>query len=385
MPRVSDGGSGDELSIEKTVFGGDGLARTSQGVVLVPWTAPGEKVRVRFQKTKGQRRRFRRADLQEVTVPSRHRVQPRCPHYGKCGGCQYQHLSYQEELRVKTGQVREAFARIAKMPDAPVAPIVASPRDYGYRNRISVHLDDKGRLGFYSVGGQALVDVEHCPLAMPEVNAQLELLRRRHRRATRQGQHWEAGHASLRHPDLPPGGFAQANHFQLDNLQRLVRNAVAPGANASPWSHLIEGYAGAGFLTARLLDLAGRITGIERDERLNDEAALWRESLPEEEQARIEWVPGAVEWDLAGVLEPADPATTAVLLDPPRGGLPGGVTSLLNRYRPERVVYVSCDPPALARDAARLGEGYSLQIAQPIDLFPRTAQIEIVTTWHAIR
>lgn len=378
------GTAGEELTIEKVVFGGDGLARTDEGVVLVPWTAPGERVRVQYQKAKGKRRSFRRADLLDVVEPSRHRVQPRCPHYRHCGGCQYQHLSYREELRVKTEQVREAFRRIAKMPDAPVAPMVASPRDYGYRNRISVHVDEKGRIGFHSVGGKALVDIKHCPLALPEVNAELEALRKKHRAAVQHGNVWEAGHASLRHPDLPPGGFAQANAFQLENLQRLVREEVQPAEGQARWQHLVEGYAGSGFLTGELLDLAEHVIGIELDERLNEEATNWMASLSETKRAQVRWVPGSVELELAEVLLPLEGASTAVLLDPPRGGLPEGVTQMLARFRPQRLVYVSCDPPALARDAARLAEAYRLESATPLDLFPRTAQIEVVALFQSL-
>lgn len=374
----------DELTIEKVVFGGDGLARTDEGVVLVPWTAPGERVRVQVQKAKGKRRTFRRADLQEVVEPSRHRVQPRCPHYRHCGGCQYQHLSYQEELRVKTDQVREAFARIAKLPEAPVAPIVASRRDYGYRNRISVHVDEKGRIGFHSVAGKFLVDIKHCPLALPEVNAELEALRQKHRTALQQGQAWEPGHASLRHPDLPPGGFAQANTFQLENLQRLVQEAIQPSETQPKWQYLVEGYAGSGFLTGQLLDLADDVIGIELDERLNGEAARWIASLPKAVQARLRWISGSVELELAEVLQPLPASRTVVLLDPPRGGLPEGVTQLLARFRPQRLVYVSCDPPALARDAVRLAPAYRLEMATPIDLFPRTAQIEVVALFQSL-
>ncbi len=376
--------TGEELTIEKVVFGGDGLARTDEGVVLVPWTAPGERVRVQYQKAKGKRRSFRRADLQEVIEPSRHRVQPRCPHYQTCGGCQYQHLSYQEELKIKTAQIREAFARIAKMPEAPVRPIVVSPRDYGYRNRISVHVDERGRIGFHSVGGKSLVDIKRCPIAMPEVNAELEALRKKQRAAVQCGTRWEPGHASLRHPDLPPGGFAQANVFQLENLQNLVRAVIQPAEDQPTWKHLVEGYAGLGFLTGKLLDLADQIIGIELDERLKEEAATWIGTLSEADQAKVRWIGGSVELELAEVLLPLEAASTLVLLDPPRGGLPEGVTQMLARFRPQRLVYVSCDPPALARDTARLAEAYRLVSATPLDLFPRTSQIEVVAHFQSL-
>ncbi|MEM1060457.1 MAG: rRNA adenine N-6-methyltransferase family protein [Verrucomicrobiota bacterium] len=370
-----------DLTIEKVVFGGDGLSRTGEGVVLTPGTAPGERVRVRPSAPKGRRRGFRRAELVEVLAPSRHRVRPRCQYYGQCGGCQYQHLSYREELRIKTAQVREAFERIAKLPAAPVEGIVPSPRDFGYRNRVSVHVDGRGRIGYHRADGRGLVDITHCPIAMPEVNAALAELRRRHRAA---GGRWDPGHVSLRHPQLPPGGFVQANHFQLANLRRLVLEALQPAEGVKEWSHLIEGYAGAGFLTRELLSLARRVTGIEQDPRLVAEAGEWIASLELADAERVEWIGGAVELELAPVLARADPASTAVLLDPPRGGLAQGLPELLVRYRPTRLVYVSCDPPALARDAVRLAAAFRLTRVVPVDLFPRTAQIECVAGFEAL-
>jgi len=380
-------GTETELAIEKVVFGGDGLSRTDGGVVFTPWTAPGERVRVRAQAPKGKKRGFRRAEVVEVLEPSRHRVQPRCPVYTRCGGCQYQHLAYKEELRIKTEQVREAFARIAKLPEAPVAEIVPSPRDYGYRNRVSVHVDGQGKIGYHRADGRGLVDVEHCPIAMPEVNAALHELRQKHKAAIKSGTPWEPGHVSLRHPDLPPGGFVQANHFQLENLRRLVRDVLLPEGGMNLWTHLIEGYAGAGFLTRDLLPLVaadGKVTGIEQDERLVAEAGAWIASLEDAERNRVSWISGAVELELAPVLAKAAPATSAVLLDPPRGGLADGLAEVLTRYRPARLAYVSCDPPALARDTVRLADGYRLTSVLPLDLFPRTAQIECVARFDAI-
>ncbi len=128
-----------ELTIEKVIFGGDGLARLQQGfVVFVPFAAEGDRVRVAITERKAH---HARGEIVEILQPGAARENPPCPYYAKCGGCQYQHLTYAEECRLKENQVREAFARVGKLPDAPILPIIASPNPYGYRNRITVHAE----------------------------------------------------------------------------------------------------------------------------------------------------------------------------------------------------------------------------------------------------
>jgi tRNA/tmRNA/rRNA uracil-C5-methylase (TrmA/RlmC/RlmD family) len=352
---------GDELevAIEKVIFGGDGLARLPQGFVLfVPFAAEGDRVRVRIMERKAH---HARAEIVAIIQPGAGRENPPCPYYGKCGGCQYQHLTYAEECRLKENQVREAFARVGKLPDAPILPMIAG-NPYGYRSRITVHAES-GRIGFRGVDGRELVDIAACLLARDDVNAQLKRLRE-NRPAD--------GHYSLRDATVPPSGFFQANHDLRDSLKELIANSLPARGKI-----LLEGYCGGGFFTELVAGRFDRVMAIDSDPRtLRDAHRLgltnvdWRDAdaafvLPEE---------------LASLSE-AQRQETSILLDPPREGLPVRLTEAICGYSVAHLTYVSCDPATLARDARMLAKSYRLVSVQPIDLFPRTAQIECVSVW----
>ncbi len=350
-----------EIAIEKVIFGGDGLARLPQGFVLfVPFAAEGDRLRVRITEKKAQ---HARAEIVDILQPGPGRDDPPCLYYAKCGGCQYQHLTYAEECRLKENQVREAFARVGKLPDAPIRPLIPSPQPYGYRNRITVHAE-AGRVGFRGIGGRELVDVAACLLARDDVNAQLTRLR---------GNRPADGHYSLRDATVPPSGFFQANHDLRDKLKELIAQALPEHGGT-----LLEGYCGGGFFTEMIANRFARVIAIDNDPRTLLDAhrlklpnVTWRESdaafaVPEELVA----------------LRDAERDEASVLLDPPREGLPLRLAEALCAYSVAHVAYVSCDPATLARDARMLSKTYRLVSVQPIDLFPRTAQIECVSVWQ---
>jgi 23S rRNA (uracil1939-C5)-methyltransferase len=350
-----------EVTIEKVIFGGDGLARTPQGfVIFVPFAAEGDQLRVKIIDRKAH---HARGEIVEIVQPGRDRETAPCSYYARCGGCQYQHLSYAEECRLKENQVREAFARVGKLPDAPVLPIIPSPNPYGYRNRITVHAE-AGRIGFRGVNGRDLIDIRECLLARPAVNAELERLR-----TSSQAE----GHYSLRDSTVPPSGFFQANHDLREALRGLVASALPAQGKT-----LLEGYCGGGFFTEVVAGRFERVLGVDNDPRtLRDAHRLaltnveWRDAdaayvLPEELRALTE----------------ATGKETSVLVDPPREGLPLRLAEALCLDKVATLVYVSCDPATLARDAKMLAKTYRLVSVQPIDLFPRTAQIECVSVWR---
>src|SRR5271163_4030738 len=350
-----------EVTIEKVIFGGDGLARISQGfVIFVPFAAEGDRVRVRITERKAH---HARAEIATILQPGAARENPPCPYYAKCGGCQYQHLTYPEECRLKENQVREAFARVGKLPDAPIRPLIPSPQPYGYRNRITVHAE-AGRVGFRGVDGRELVDVTKCLLAREDVNAQLTRLR---------GSRPADGHYSLRDAAVPPSGFFQANHDLRETLRGLIAKALPERGTT-----LIEGYCGGGFFTEIVASRFERVLAVDNDPRTLRDAhrlgltnVVWQDvdvafALPEELRALTE----------------ATGQETSVLVDPPREGLPVRLAEALCLDPVAHLIYVSCDPATLARDARMLAKTYRLVSVQPIDLFPRTAQIECVSVWR---
>src|SRR3954467_14460357 len=158
-----------ELIIHDIAFGGKGVARDEGKAVFVPFTIDGERVSAQIVREKKQ---FAEAELIEVLERSAERVAAPCPYFGRCGGCSYQHMSYPHQLETKSRQVEQAMRRIARLPDPPMRPMVRSPLQYGYRNRVTVHAQDNV-VGFYRRDVHELMEIEQCPISMPEVNAAL--------------------------------------------------------------------------------------------------------------------------------------------------------------------------------------------------------------------
>ena len=166
--------STEVFPIEKLVYGGAGLARTPGRVTMTPFVAPGEQVRAEITK---EHPGFREARLVEVVEPSASRVTPSCGHFGTCGGCHYQHLSYEAQVEAKREILRESLERIGRFK-APAQIEVLAGEPYGYRNRIQLHLD-RARIGYREGRSHKLVPVKECPIASPALQSALAALRER--------------------------------------------------------------------------------------------------------------------------------------------------------------------------------------------------------------
>jgi tRNA/tmRNA/rRNA uracil-C5-methylase (TrmA/RlmC/RlmD family) len=336
------------LLIESVGFGGAGVGRLPDGrVCFVHGTLPGERVLARVTKEK---KNHAEAEVVKILEATPRRIVPKCPVYGECGGCALQHATYDLQLEIKTRQVSELLRRIAGLRDAPVDPMLASPRQWAYRNRISVHLDSQ-RIGFFHRHSHKLVDVPDCPLATGGVNARLAELRRN-------PPHGET-RLTLREPDAAPW-FSQVNKEAAELLAATVSDMAGTG------DLLIDAYCGSGFFAKRLLGNFEKLIGLEWSQSAIAEA---RRTATEKET----YLPGAVEHSLSGVLT----ESSTLLLDPPAEGLKPDVVRAILEIPPARLVYVSCDPATFSRDASRLMEKFPLARVQPIDMFPQTAEIEL--------
>jgi 23S rRNA (uracil1939-C5)-methyltransferase len=341
-----------ELTIQDIAFAGKGVARDAGKAVFIPFTIDGERVSARIVREKKQ---FAEAELIEVLEPSPHRAKPECPYFGRCGGCSYQHISYSHQLELKARQVEQAMRRIAKMPEPPMRPIVPSPSPYGYRNRITVHAQDDV-VGFYRRDVHRLMDIAQCPIAMPEVNAALTQLR-----ATRPRD----GHYSLR-AHSGPRVFAQTNDGVADALADFIATVLADNNGL-----LIDAFCGAGFFTKRLASKFERVIGIDWDRFAIDAAR--KGAQPNET-----YIAGDVAVELRQALRSSNAILSALIVDPPATGLSGEMRHTILDSPPRTMIYVSCNPPTLARDLAELQARFSVVSITPFDMFPQTAEIEAV-------
>jgi 23S rRNA (uracil1939-C5)-methyltransferase len=345
-----------DLEITDTAYGGDGIARHEGRVVFVPFAIPGEKVRARVVDL---HRSYARAEIRTVSTPSPDRMAPPCPLFMRCGGCAYQHMAYARQLEIKTRQVAEAFRRIGKIADPPVEPARPSPQEYHYRNRITVHVQPP-EVGFRGVDPRKLVEVKECLLAEQRVNAALSALRAKKR--------LRPGPATLR-SDPEHTGFRQVNDGAAQVLAEVVAELGGRG------EALVDAYCGAGFFAKRMLGNFSRIIGIDWDERSTGHARAGAGT-------RETYFTGDAATLLPGILSESTPQV--VLLDPPAQGVAPEVVQTLLEAKVGRIVYVSCDPATLSRDAGKLAPGYRLARAVPVDMFPQTASIETAALLEAV-
>lgn len=347
------------LVIEQVTFGGKGLGRLPNGkVCFVPRVIPGERIECRITREKSK---HAEADLVRVLEASPDRVRPVCPVYGTCGGCSYQHMSYDRQLAIKTQQVEDALRRLGGIPAPVVRAAIPSPAQYGYRNRISVHVR-AGKAGFFGAKSHRVVDVKECPLASELVNAELKALRESHPRD---------GEYSLREPS-DFRGFRQVNSAAGDLLRETVSALSAPGGEL-----LVDAYCGAGFFAHYLREQYSLVVGIEWSE---DAVRAARDRHGPNEIYLL----GDVQQHLTSALESGPADKTTVLIDPPAEGIDRTVVDHLLSRDPSRIIYVSCNPATLARDMKLLSSKYAFQEARPVDMFPQTAEIEVVALLHRI-
>ena len=354
-----------QITIQDVAFGGSGVGRLPDGkVVFVPFTLTGETVRVRLYKNK---KGFSEGELLEVVIPSPHRVLPPCPYFGKCGGCQYQHASHAEQLKIKEKQVRDILGRIGGFRSLPAIQMEAAPRPFGYRNKISVHSGLNGELGFYAAESRTVVDVEECLIATDAINQQLKGMRanRSHPR-----------HATLtdvrQREDTPEGSFHQVNTEMAGRLLDWVKLQ----AGNDPDLELIDLYCGSGFFSLALAGQFKRVCGMDRDPRAIDSASKSAAKLGlQNVQFFAADVGERMEWLLKDL--PMD--QQVVLVDPPREGLAANVALALSAAPWRRLVYVACDPATLARDLKKLAggaPGRKITALAMFDMFPQTMHIE---------
>ena len=375
------------LDIEKLVAKGDALARHEGKAVFVSGALPGERVRASVVETKGD---YLRAVTTEVITPSEGRVEPACPHYGRCGGCDLQHASSDLQGSAKESVVVENLRRIGgidvKDGTVQVLPTAVS-EPWGYRNRVRFHVDiEGGRAGFLARQSNELVDIRHCPILCDSLNRLLDekrpLLMKAAlmRRATEgwQGKHtWVevpafAGDAqvslSTREVSVDILGkrlWADSNVFFQSNKQLLPAMITFVSSRVTG-TRIMDLYAGVGTFSAFVEGPDRQVVAVERDKRCLELAA--------KNLGHTEFFPQSAEhWSRTQRNRIVD----TVIVDPPRTGLDQEVVDAIAGWKAATIIHVSCDSVTLARDCKRfVAHGYRVTALQVFDLYPQTSHAE---------
>jgi len=417
------------LTIETLVNGGNGLARYNGQVVFIPHVAVGDTIVCRVVRKK---KNFIEADLVEVVSPSSTRRDPPCPVAGECGGCQWQHLPYQVQTQWKEKLFRDTLTRKCGVSEDRILPIVAAPRELGYRSRVQVkcHGARSGFItGFYRAGSRFVVAVESCPLIDPRLNELMQSCRELIDGTSHAGHipqidlaiddddkcsttiHYLgerpdelaaclqslgnrtdliiqcgtknrrkicSGDGILRIQVDAPSLYLnyKAGNFAQINLEQN-RTMVASAMDLISWSgseQVVDLYCGMGNFTLPLARRAGHVVGIEESTESIDMAIR---NARHAGLTNVDFICGNAEQNLPELM--ADKTPDLLVLDPPRCGAYNGIKKIANSAT-GHIMYISCDPQTLARDLEYLiHHGYALVSSQPIDMFPQTYHCESIS------
>jgi tRNA/tmRNA/rRNA uracil-C5-methylase (TrmA/RlmC/RlmD family) len=384
-----------EVEIERILPGGVGLAHADGMTLFVSLAAPGDFLRVKLERVQGA---IGFASIVEILKPSTLRIEPPCPYFGRCGGCDFQQLNYETQLQTKVEMIRDCLHRIAKIEDPGEIHITPSANEWHYRARANWQVDSAARrLGYYERGSNRVCDVEFCAVLEPQLERTLAAV---HKEVEQKSQR------QLRHIDVVVGdegvsvapsiagysprtvsrrvagevySFSADTFFQVnhDLLEQLVAAAVGDVKGQMA----IDLYCGAGLFTLPLARRFARVTGVEAHSRAVEFARrnVERAGLDNVEIANLgvaDWVKHSRSFEVLDFL----------LLDPPRVGCENAVIAGILAMRPRRISYVSCDPATLARDLKKfIADDYLLDSVNAFDMFPQTHHVEVVARLTAKR
>ncbi|MCS6874559.1 MAG: class I SAM-dependent RNA methyltransferase [Pyrinomonadaceae bacterium] len=375
-----------ELTIEKIVPGGYGLGHANGFAVFVPLTAVGDKVRAKVVK---KSEKFYKAELVEIIEASPFRQKPRCQYFGNCGGCDFQHLKYEFQLKAKVGVIYDCLRRIAGINYENEIQVIPS-YEFEYRLRAEWHVRD-GRIGYFRYNSNHLVEIEHCSILAPRLQELLTDLRygkkyegieKTEIEVITDGDKTSVFSALEKEPsdvELTIGKerylvnarlFFQANRYLLvDMLDRTVGDAGG--------ERCLDLYCGVGFFT---LPLARRFKEVYAVEQAGEAIGYARRNAEMAGLKNIKFFAQKV----SSFLDRSLPELDLVLLDPPRTGAEGRVIEKIIFLEPAEIYYVSCDPATLARDLKKLVKKYGIYSITAIDLFPQTHHIETIVKLRRI-
>jgi 23S rRNA (uracil1939-C5)-methyltransferase len=384
-----------EVSIERIVGDGNGIGFHDGQTVFVPETAPGDRVRAKVRSHRGT---VIQAELLEVLEPSPRRVEPPCPYFFACGGCDFQQLSYEDQLATKVGMIQDSLRRIGKLDPVPDVPITASPEPLAYRSRAEWQIDQRQKkIGYFASGSHQVVDVDVCPILTPGLQTLLTALRDDFAAGmvSRSAYEYRAVEGDVGSTLEPTGATRSrlvmrtvgghmyrynAECFFQSNIPvtELLLERVLEIADVAMDDHAlaIDLYCGVGLFTKPLADRFDRVVGVESD-RTTTQFAIENTGASEDD-TNVRIVTAPVEQWIAEDRSPLG-RVSLLVFDPPRAGAGPAVVEGMLRMKPAHIAAVSCDPATFARDVRGLIDGgYELVSVDAFDMFPQTHHVELV-------
>jgi 23S rRNA (uracil1939-C5)-methyltransferase len=386
-----------EVTIEKIVYGGDGLAHIGTQALFVPFAAAGDEVRVRITEVE---RNYARAVIEEIVSPAPDRRTPPCPYFGVCGGCQLQHLEYRSQLDAKVSFVRESLRRIGCIEwDGEINARASS--EFGYRSRAEIKIarDEAGGplIGFFRTATHEICEVSDCLILLPAANRELQRLHaepslipndatRVHLTAGDEGVIVTPATGEDSRTDeidalgtanqLIGGinyGFGVKSFFQGNRL--MIEELLAAALGDARGTFAVDLYAGVGLFSLQLARTFEQVCAVEGNRTAANHGI---ENARANGLNNLRYEPISVEaWLKYKSTE--SPRPDFVLLDPPRAGAGQQVIERLAALAPPALTYVSCDPSTLARDLRWLLDyGYRIESITALDMFPQTFHVETV-------
>ena len=373
---------------------GDSIADFEDGTIQVFGGIVGELVRARIYRYKRRRKEMVSGMVSDVIDPSPHRVASPCSYFGFCSGCQWQHISYEHQLTLKRDIVRNAFNDYPSLSDVVISNTHPAPTSFNYRNHARFTVRFGGQLGFSNRITRRFVRIDECMLMDSKINEFLSQLQEEASETTNlsvrvgintgdyliqpklsnpnlnfdTGQKWYKENMLNREFRVASPSFFQVNTKQAEFMINLVGDRL----NLNGEEILVDAYAGVGVFASLLSDRVRKVIAIEESQAAVKDALFGLHDLK-----NIYYLEGKTE----EVLKELEDQVDVIILDPPRTGChPDAIDSVI-ASKANKIAYVSCDPPSLARDLSMLVDGgYTVENVSPIDMFPQTYHTECVAT-----
>ena len=392
---------------------GKGVCKVGGMICFVPKVLPGEKVKIRITEIK---KNFARGKVIEILEKSKQRVEPNCPYYNECGGCDLRHQSYEDSLLFKKEKVETALKRIGKV-DVKVEDVISCVKTDNYRNKMSFKVEDN-KIGFYEEGTYRLINIDKCNLAENRINELLKQIKNyleenksevktiTIRQSNIVGDllvdiystneddnglvsylliNSESINSIIFNDKLVYGNgyvneitnglmfkVSNKSFFQVNSTQveKLYSKAIEL-AKLSKDDVALDLYCGTGTITSIVAGYVKKVIGIEIVEDAIKDA---KENLITNNINNVRFICGDAAKEISKIKEKID----VVFVDPPRKGIDRKAIAIMKKLSPKKIIYISCNPVTMSRDISYLTDLYDVKKVVPVDMFPNTAHVECI-------